>query len=54
MGKSGPVLGLIGIILGAGGLGFGYIIWSGQATIKTNVTDTQNNLGLRGIWYSYY
>ena len=45
MGKGGTVLGLIGIILGAGGIGFGYFIWTGQATIKTNLTDTQNTQG---------
>ncbi len=68
MGKGGTVLGLIGIILGAGGLGFGYFIWAGQATLATNLTDTQNNQGtlasdladtqntlaLHDIWYSYY
>jgi len=68
MGKGGTVLGLIGIILGAGGLGFGYFIWTGQATLATNLTDaqnsqgnlasdladTQNTLALHDIWYSYY
>ena len=53
MGKGGIVLGLIGIILGAGGIGFGYFIWTGQADIKTDLTDTQDNLALRYIWYSY-
>lgn len=54
MGRGGTVLGLIGIILGAGGVGFGYFILTGQIAIKTDLTDTQDKLALRGIWYSYY
>ena len=44
MGKGGTVLGLIGIILGAGGLGFGYFIWAGQATIEATLTNMQSDL----------
>lgn len=32
MGKGGVVLGIIGIILGAGGIGFGFINMIGQST----------------------
>ena len=35
MGKSGAILGLIGIIIGAGGLVLGYIAWSSLDTIQS-------------------
>lgn len=68
MGKGGTVLGLIGIILGAGGVGFGYFAWTGQSSNRTDITTTQSDLAtilgdltaiqgdlaLRRIWYSYY
>ncbi len=43
MGKGGTVLGLIGIILGAGGLVFGYLNWAGQSN-----NSTQNKIV--GVW----
>ncbi len=43
MGRGGAVLGLIGIILGAGGIAFGYFIWRGQ---NNNLTQPK----LVGVW----
>ena len=37
MGKGGVVLGLIGILIGAGGLVFGFIAWSSLNTIQTQI-----------------
>ncbi len=45
MGKGGTVLGLIGIILAAGSIGFTYIVWNGQNT-SNNLTGTI----VVGIW----
>ncbi len=45
MGKGGTVLGLIGIFLAAGAIGFTYIVWNGQNTTN-NVTGTI----VVGIW----
>jgi len=42
MGKGGAVLGLIGILLGAGGLVFGFITWSSLNTIQTQIGDVEN------------
>ena len=42
MGKGGVVLGLIGILIGAGGLVFGFIAWSSLNTIQTQIGDTGN------------
>lgn len=36
-GKGGAVLGLIGILIGAGGLVFGYIAWSSLTTLENNL-----------------
>jgi len=46
MGKGGSILGIIGILLGAGGLGFGFIAWNNQITM-------QANLAVQDIWYQY-
>ena len=46
MGKGGSILGLIGILLGAGGLGFGFIAWNNQNTM-------QASLAAQDIWYQY-
>jgi len=46
MGKRGSILGIIGILLGAGGLGFGFIAWNNQNTM-------QANLNVPAIWYQY-
>ena len=43
MGKGGSVLGLIGIILGAGGIAFGYYNWTSE-----NDNSTQNKVV--GVW----
>ena len=42
MGKGGVVLGLIGILIGAGGLVFGYIAWSSLNTIQTQIENSEN------------
>jgi len=46
MGKGGSILGIIGILLGAGGLGFGFIAWNNQ-------TNMQASLAVQDIWYQY-
>ncbi|NVM19759.1 MAG: hypothetical protein HWN80_18805 [Candidatus Lokiarchaeota archaeon] len=46
MGKGGSILGIIGILLGAGGLGFGFIAWNNQNTMQANLT-------VQNIWYQY-
>ena len=43
MGKGGTLLGILGILLGAGGLGFGFINFVNQPTIPNEPQ-----------WYSYY
>ena len=47
MGSGGKTLGIIGIILAAGAIGFAFIVWSGQNTTNTDLddlTDELNNL----------
>ena len=47
MGSGGKALGIIGIILAAGAIGFAFIVWSGQNTTNTDLddlTDELNNL----------
>ncbi|KKN09247.1 hypothetical protein LCGC14_1048490 [marine sediment metagenome] len=51
MGKGGTALGIIGIILAAGSIGFGFFVWNGQNTINSglnsdldDLTDTFSNL----------
>jgi len=46
MGKGGSILGIIGILLGAGGLGFGFMAWSTQNSM-------QANLAAQDIWSQY-
>ena len=46
MGKGGSILGIIGILLGAGGLGFGFIAWNTQNSM-------QASLAAQDIWYQY-
>ncbi len=50
MGKGGVILGLIGILLGAGGLGFGFIIWNTQNNIQTQLTQ----FAPQDTWHRYY
>ena len=49
MGKGGTVLGLMGIILGAGGIAFGYFNWTSQSTTN-NLTGSI----VVGIWNTLY
>jgi len=51
MGKGGTVLGLIGIIIGAGGLAFGLISWSSINTIQNNLGNFENN-NMSKAWYN--
>ena len=46
MGKGGSILGIIGILLGAGGLGFGFMTWNLQNTMQANLTE-------QDIWSQY-
>ena len=46
MGKGGSILGIIGILLGAGGLGFGFMAWNSQNSMQTS-------LAAQDIWYQY-
>jgi len=49
MGKGGIVLGLIGLLLGAGGLGFGVVNFMNQPTIPTIDYDVNRPI----VYYSY-
>ncbi|KKK44987.1 hypothetical protein LCGC14_1653640 [marine sediment metagenome] len=49
MGKGGTVLGLIGIILGAGGLFFGFVAWNGQNNISSRSLVVGYGMDLRPI-----
>ena len=42
MGKGGAILGLIGILIGAGGLTLGYIAWSSMTTMQTQLDSFEN------------
>ena len=46
MGKGGIILGIIGILLGAGGLGFGFMAWNTQ-------NNMQASLATQDIWSQY-
>jgi len=46
MGKGGSILGIIGILLGAGGLGFGFMTWNTQNSMQANLT-------AQDIWSQY-
>ena len=50
MGKAGPVLGIIGMLLGAGGLGFAFVVWNDQNAIESEI----NELTVQNIWHLYY
>ncbi|MCK4381595.1 MAG: hypothetical protein KAW51_10685 [Candidatus Lokiarchaeota archaeon] len=50
MGKGGAVLGIIGMLLGAGGLGFAFVVWYGQNALESNI----NQLTGQNIWHRYY
>ena len=47
MGRGGTVLGIVGILLSAGAIGFAFVVWNGQNTIN-NLTGTI----VVGIWDS--
>jgi len=49
VGKGGTVLGLIGVLLGAGGLGFAFIIWNTQNILKSQIIGVTP----QDIWYLY-
>ena len=46
MGKGGTVLGFIGILIGAAGLGFGFIAWNSLSRVDGNFDGMQNSLDL--------
>jgi len=46
MGKGGSILGIIAILLGAGGLGFGFMTWNNQISMQANLT-------AQDIWFQY-
>jgi len=46
MGKAGSILGILGILLGAGGLGFGVMAWDLQNSMQANLT-------AQDIWSQY-
>ena len=45
MGKGGVILGIIGILIGAGGLVFGFIAWNSVNSLQTNQIGTD-------VWYT--
>ncbi|MFX0057979.1 MAG: hypothetical protein ACFE85_11705 [Candidatus Hodarchaeota archaeon] len=49
MAKSGAILGIIGIILGAGGLGLGGYMWISLSRVENQV----NNISGQSTWYKY-
>lgn len=54
MAKGGIVLGIIGMLLGAGGIGFGFLAWSNQAGIQASLIDAQNQLISQNVWSISY
>ena len=55
MSRAGVTLAIIGIIIGASGIWFGYTAWSNQAEIQarlTNVEDQVSSQSPQGFWYS--
>ncbi len=52
MGKGGVVLGLIGIILAAGSVGFAFFVWNSQNSIQSELDELSPTS--QDIWYSYY
>lgn len=44
MGKSGTVLGIIGMILAAGAIGFAFVVWNGQNTTNSDLDDLTDEL----------
>ena len=42
MGKGGAILGLIGILIGAGGLAMGFIAWNSMTTIQAQLDSFEN------------
>ncbi|MBY8985517.1 MAG: hypothetical protein KGD65_10635 [Candidatus Lokiarchaeota archaeon] len=47
MGKGGTILGLIGLILGAGGIGLGGFAWLSVSTLENQIV----NIGEQTTWY---
>ena len=56
MGSGGTALGIIGIILAAGAIGFAFFVWNGQNTINSELDDLRDELNnltgniAVGIW----
>ncbi len=56
MGSGGTALGIIGIILAAGAMGFAFFVWNGQNTTNSDLDDLQEQLDnmtrpiVVGIW----
>jgi hypothetical protein len=50
LGKAGTVFGIIGMLLGAGGLGFGFLAWNGLNAIESNGDKSI----VQNIWHRYY
>ncbi len=50
MGKGGVVLGILGLLLGAGGLGFAFIVWNNQNSIRSQLV----GVAPQNIWHRYY
>jgi hypothetical protein len=50
MGKGGAILGLLGMLIGAGALGFTFIVWNSQNNIQSQIT----GLEPQDAWYRYY
>ena len=44
MGSSGTALGIIGIIIAAGAIGFAFFVWNGQNTTNSDLDDVTDQL----------
>jgi len=49
MGRGGTVLGIIGILLGAGAIGFAFVVWNGQNAMTGELNSLTRNIVV-GIW----
>ena len=50
MGKGGAILGLLGLLLAAGALGFTFIVWNTQNSLQSQII----GLEPQDAWYRYY
>ncbi len=53
MGKGGAILGIIGLLLGAGALGFGFIIWMDQNALESQLSGGGPQETPQETWYLY-